>query len=351
MVDVKTKYNDVMTALREEIVSGVYGPGHRLPTRSEMGVKFGVGMATVQKALTTLEEEGFVNARASSGTFVAERLPHLCNYAITMPQATMWSCFCASMKKAIQVEGRGENIRFLEYTTSREVGERGDVVQLCKDVRRRRLAGIIMIGNPSDLENTPAMDEPGIARVSLQNAWPVSCPTTSLGQSSFFDRSLEYLQSRGCRRIAHLSMYFPARENEIFEEEVRRRSIETRPYWFQNVPMERHMSRTVEKIVNLLMHLKGDDRPDGLVLHDDNFIEAAVAGLMTAGVKVPDDLQIVSKCNYPLLQHAPLPITMLGMDCRAALRTCLNVIDELNHGRTPPKYIPLPAMFEDEVSE
>ena len=88
----------------------------------------------------------------------------------------------------------------------------------------------------------------------------------------------------------------------------------------------------------------------GLIIHDDNLIEHAVAGLMAAGVKVPDELQVVAKCNYPLQVRGPLPITMLGLDCRALIHRSLELIDEINNGGTPPKWSPpVQAMFENEV--
>ena len=78
-VSSRNKYLEVARMLRKDIVRGIYAPGHRLPTRSEMGEEFGVGVATVQKALEELADDGFVQARARAGTFVVDNPPHLCN--------------------------------------------------------------------------------------------------------------------------------------------------------------------------------------------------------------------------------------------------------------------------------
>ncbi len=56
--------------LRQSIIDGVYGFGERLPAERQMALTYGSSRGTVRKALEHLEEDGFIERRVGSGTFV-----------------------------------------------------------------------------------------------------------------------------------------------------------------------------------------------------------------------------------------------------------------------------------------
>ena len=341
---------NTLEVLRGDIVRGLYKPGRRLPPQAAICSRFGAGASTVQRVYQSLVEEGFLHVGARrSGTFVVDHPPHLCNYGVVIPNANRWSRFYATFCSTIKSYRGHEAVRFQEYQTPEDAATAGEADLLSEDVLRNRLAGLIVTGHPDAIKGTPAMDQPGLARVALQNnTWPVPFPVVMSDPDSFLDKSVEYLKSKGCRKIAHLCLDYPGRQLEEFEESIRRRGIEVKPYWFQVVPMQ-SMFRAARKIVNLLMHLEGDRQPDALIIYDDNLIEHAVAGLLAAGVRVPRDLQVIADCNYPSPVQSPLPITMLGLDCRQLIKKCLEVLEQQNRGEKPPKWTGIPVLFEDEV--
>ncbi|MDH2391928.1 GntR family transcriptional regulator [Streptomyces sp. HNM0663] len=61
----------VCTAIRDDIVSGVFEPGGRL-TEELLARRYGVSRVPVREALRTLESEGFVTTRRHAGACVAE---------------------------------------------------------------------------------------------------------------------------------------------------------------------------------------------------------------------------------------------------------------------------------------
>ena len=66
--------------LEDEITSGLYPPGARLPTEAAFSTRFGVNRHTIRRALGALAEAGLVHARRGSGVFVQEDVT---NYAIS----------------------------------------------------------------------------------------------------------------------------------------------------------------------------------------------------------------------------------------------------------------------------
>ncbi len=63
-------YLQVATALREEIVSGVFPVGALLPTEDKLCVRFSVSRYTVREALRMLRDDGLVSSRRGAGTVV-----------------------------------------------------------------------------------------------------------------------------------------------------------------------------------------------------------------------------------------------------------------------------------------
>ena len=63
-------YLQVVRALKDEIVSGVFPVGSQLPTEEELCVRFSVSRYTVREALRRLREDRLVASRRGAGTVV-----------------------------------------------------------------------------------------------------------------------------------------------------------------------------------------------------------------------------------------------------------------------------------------
>jgi hypothetical protein len=99
------------------------------------------------------------------------------------------------------------------------------------------------------------------------------------------------------------------------------------------------------------MHANQSVRPDGLIIADDNFVEAASGGLIRAGVRVPEDVEVVAHCNFPWPTPSVLPVKRLGFSARQVLRECINSVDAQRRGEAIKPPIAIPALFEEEVTE
>ena len=65
-------YQQLMTRLKNDIVSGVYPAGGRIPSEQVLCETYGVSRVTVRKAMLDLVQEGLLVRRQGKGTFVAE---------------------------------------------------------------------------------------------------------------------------------------------------------------------------------------------------------------------------------------------------------------------------------------
>lgn len=96
-------YHQVYTVIREWIVAGKIGVGDPLPGENVLAERFGVARVTIRNAIAKLREEGLVEKRHGSGTFVAEALA-----AQTVVRASM-----ADVLRHIREVGRGTQVRLL----------------------------------------------------------------------------------------------------------------------------------------------------------------------------------------------------------------------------------------------
>jgi DNA-binding LacI/PurR family transcriptional regulator len=98
----------------------------------------------------------------------------------------------------------------------------------------------------------------------------------------------------------------------------------------------------------LMMRGPASERPDALIIQDDNHVEAATAGLRAAGVSVPNDLTVVAHANLPYAPRAHVPVQLLGYRIDRALRLCMEHIDAQRAGEHLPNVMTLEPEFEDE---
>lgn len=69
------RHTDIHAVLRRELTSGVYTVGGRFPGDAELQARFGVGRHTIREALKALADEGYIERRRRSGTFVLAAAP------------------------------------------------------------------------------------------------------------------------------------------------------------------------------------------------------------------------------------------------------------------------------------
>ena len=64
------KYLQVADTLRREIAEGVFRDGQTLMTEEELRMRFDVSRQTIRQAISLLEDDGLVDRRRGSGTYV-----------------------------------------------------------------------------------------------------------------------------------------------------------------------------------------------------------------------------------------------------------------------------------------
>ena len=69
----KALYFEVIDFLLEDIKSGQYPPGSKLPSEDQLAKEFSVSRVTLREALRVLEDDGVIIRRHGTGTFVLDK--------------------------------------------------------------------------------------------------------------------------------------------------------------------------------------------------------------------------------------------------------------------------------------
>src|SRR5260370_41308682 len=75
--DNRPRHEQVAAELRAQILAGDFLPGEALPSKPRLVEQYGAANPTIQKAIQSLKEEGFLYSQPGKGVYVRSRQPFL----------------------------------------------------------------------------------------------------------------------------------------------------------------------------------------------------------------------------------------------------------------------------------
>jgi DNA-binding LacI/PurR family transcriptional regulator len=342
--------------LRRQCLRGDWNPGMRVPLRNELIRKYEASATTVQRAIDLLVADGLLEVRGPAGTFVADQPPHLTDVALVFPARQGnpgWLYYYDSLASSAALWRGHQPRRIRVYCCPLETAVAGDLERLRDDMQNMRLAGVIhstTVPHQDLVQWRQKFDTPFVVLVP-GHVLPDAQSAVVVSYDSFFSRAIEFLAQRGRRHLAIVMSpgIFSRMEQEHIDHEAARCGVEIRPMWRQLVGVGAPVcARSVTHL--LFGGGAAADRPDGLIVADDNMVSHALLGLQDAGVRPGNDLDVVVHANFP---STPLSasggVTRLGFDARDILDAGVRLIDTWRQTGKPPEAVELPAVFEHEL--
>ncbi len=337
----------ITEAIRERILTGEILPGRRLPSLRTMAREFETSLVTAQQAITELATDGFVEAHGARGTFVSAHPPHRSQFGLLFPRSRerlplenrLWLALLNEADRSLNDPAH----RVVPYFEIDGHVDSPGYRRLLRDIRRRCLAGLFFTFPPDGLLRSPILRGGGLARVGIM---PDAGRFTGISPLTFdFDSFVHHvfsaLEREGRRRVALLTV--PGMEGLWQATLDARPGLERAPHWLQSVAPA--FPESACNLVRLLFASNPGQRPDALIITDDNLVPAATAGIVASGVRVPEDLQVVAHCNFPWPTPSAVPATRVGYDAAEVLRRCLEEADAQRDGRATRR-IPIQARCE-----
>lgn len=348
----RNKKDELVRILRSRITDGVYRPGERLPTRVELEREFGVSSKTLQLALDELIREHYVEARGKRGSFVTADPPHLTRICLFFEESFEEEVagnrlFQAIAEARTRVE-QSRRVRFELIDRAREFRWAGKLEELLADVRARRLAGIFFLAVPAMLEATPILEDPAIPRVALAAEVSLIKPVLYPDYLDFHQRALTALREARCRRPALLlDTLTPALFLTQLQELIRSSGWPLRGEDLQQLPTG-HV-RLVRNLVRLMFQRPERERPDGLVVCNDNVLDTVCSELEALGWRGTAP-RVVALANFPISGRRWPGVIRIGFEPDRILELATDCILSQLRGERLPARMLFPALTEAEAA-
>ena len=348
-----TKYEELAGRIREDIVSGKLCEDRKLPPRREFQSEYGVSSITVQKAFDLLREEGFIESRGKTGTYLAPYPPHSHRVGIVyhhprkhIRRSKFYSRILEQAEK-VAVETPYEFEQYYQVGREGSVGQR-ETQRLFGDMRDHRLGGVLIGHNvPAfPFPEWPVWKETEMPRIVVQSS-PIhpEFPAIYPVMQGFYGMALDGFLDRGIRRIGVVGSARVANEAKpLLDVELNKRGLSIPAYL--RLPISPHDGTAVKNAVDMMMRL--ENCPGGLLVTDDNLLDHVGAGILAAGLRVPEDILVISDANFPVPEGSIIPAIHVGFDIHQMVMRCLKCMEQQRlrgvfHDRT--------ILLEPEVAE
>ena len=319
------KRDSIAASLRK--MAGELSPGDRLPSAVDMRHQFGVAAGTVEAAVELLRQEGLVERRRGSGTFVAQRrrVPPAGKVAsgLIAVLASGKFPYVQNVVEQLSAQAPGQDLRLLcHYGQYENDPERA--MQDALELETLNPAGFIL---------TFAHLAP-VAQMLLERGHPaVVVGLRARGETSIVpcvDGDHEYgafLAARRLLDLGHRRIVFAhgfACEERLLES--RRWDGHRRTLLDANIPEAKaayiNFHQPDRDEVHRLFH--GPDAPTGVVVWNDDEAVTLIALLRQIGMRVPDDVSVIGYGNVPLGKHAHPALDTIDQHMELQVRYALN---------------------------
>jgi GntR family transcriptional regulator of arabinose operon len=319
------KYQQVVETIKNEILSGRYQRGQKLPSEAAMVKRFGTSRITVGRALRELRQAGLIQSRAGSGSFVGAAasgeegllfgllIPNLGDTEIFGP-------ICQGMSQAPQA--RKNALLWGNIAPDMETKD-AQTWDLCQQYIAKKVDGVFF----APLERTAASEQTNHLVISAleRAAIPVvlldRCvlpyPRRSRHDLIGIDHRragymiTEHLLKLGCRRIAFIGYANSA-------STVTARIGGYRDALFiAGVSVSRDLVRNLDSDqVSEVRMVMEKLKPEGIVCANDRTAGHLMQSLIQMNYRIPQDVRIVGIDDVEYASLLPVPLTTVHQPCK-----------------------------------
>ena len=341
------KHLQISRDLLAEIAAGKYGPAGRLPSEAQLGKRFGVSRPTVARALRDLQEQGLIERRVGSGTYMRSAPAPLSapggrHFGLMIPglgTTEIFEAICAELAGL----ARGYEYGLLWGSNARpSAGQKAsvsEVEQWCEQFIKRQVSGVFF----APFERVPEQEEvnrhlaerlrqAGIAVVLLDRdlgPFPSRSECDLVGIDNF---AAGYMVGEHLLKLKSKRLTFIARPNSA-------PTINGRIAGVREAMLDRGLSIPTDFLrvgepddPRFIQKLVEAEELDAAVCANDQTAALLIRGLERKCIRVPRDIRVVGFDDVRLATLVSVPLTTVHQPCQdiavTAFRAMLERIAE-----------------------
>lgn len=344
------KYKEICLWVKKRLDSGELKPGDKVESEYRLCEQFKVSRQTVRHAIAVLEEEGIVKRYRGSGTYISDSEHVIPKKEKTMQIAVMTTFVQEYIFSAIIRELEAQ---FSSAEYSLQISVTGNSVErerlILKNILNKNMVdGLIAETTKSGLPN-PNLDmyrklmEKGIPVLFINSYYPqLDAPYVSLNDKMAGKLVTNYLIRCGHRNIAAVFKGDDGQGHQRYAgylEALMEAGVKINDKWV--VWLDTDMMSDIEESARWFhRRLKGCT---ACVCYNDEVASKLLAVCKQNGVKVPDNLSVISIDNSDIASYCEVPLTSANNPIRHMARiAALQMLDMID-GKEVPRSTELEA--------
>lgn len=340
------KYRQIFEKLQENISSGHYKPGKRLPSEAELVRRFKVSRMTVFRAMRELQSLGLITRRVGSGTFVtpnSNKGSHV--FGLLIPELGETEIFEAICKGMMEAQEAMHHSLLWGNAVSQDEDKERAAERLCEHYISSKVSGVFFAPvefttnrYQANYRIVAAFDRACIPVVLLDRCLE-SYPRRSKYDLVGIDNrrtgylATEHLVKLGAKRIA-----FFARPNSA-------PTVDARIAGYREALVLQTNRRGVDRVymgdaadISFVRSIMRKQRPDAFVCANDLTAGNLMHTLLSLGHRIPDDIRIVGIDDVRYSRLLPVPLTTVHQPCRDIGRIAMaTMLDRIANPDLPPR--------------
>ncbi len=330
----KHKYRQIFEKLQDDISSGRYKPGKRLPSEAELVRRFGASRMTVFRAMHELQSLGLVTRRVGSGTFVSPKSnsgSHV--FGLLIPELGQTEIFEAICQGMMEAQEAMHHSLLWGNSISQDQEKEQAAEQLCQQYISRNVSGVFFA--PVEFSTNrvqanhrivAALDRARIPVVLLDRCLEPYPQRSKYDLVGIDNRRTGYLATEHVIRLGAKRVAFLARPNSAPTVDARIAGYRE-ALLLQSEPLVRDLVNIGDvSDARFVKSILKKQRPDAFVCANDLTAGNLMHTLMSLGQRIPDDIRIVGIDDVKYARLLPVPLTTLHQPCRDIGRIAMTVM-------------------------
>jgi GntR family transcriptional regulator of arabinose operon len=317
------KYRQVYEDLHSAIRTGAFQPGDRLPSETELGERYNSSRITVAKALDELQLQGLVSRRAGSGTHVlAPTISSGHVFGLLIPDLGRTEIFEPICHGMMQSPLSKPHSLLWGHSMGEAAQQEKEAEHLCHRYVAQKVSGVFF----APLEYTPekdavnkrivsALDRAGIQVVLLDRCYAPYAMRSKYDLVGIDNRRAGFLITQhlllhGVKRVAFIAK--PLSASTVLARIAGYREA----LFAYGISLQQNLvCRGDPDNPNFIQKVLKDCRPDAIVCANDFTAARVMAGLVSRGISVPEEMRIVGIDDVKYSSLLPVPLTTQHQNC------------------------------------
>ena len=353
------KHRTISRQLATEIIAGKYRQTGRLPSESQFVKRFGVSRPTVGRALKELQEQGLIERRQGSGTYVRTEQERASGNNSAMPQLGMivpnlrhteiFESICGELASLARVNSYGLWWGASASPVSEMKLSATEAEELCSRFVEHGVAGVFFVPFEQQADREAAnqriierLRQSGIPVVLIDRdvgAFPNRSPYDLVGVDNFAGgyQLAEHLIKLGAKRLGYVMRPLTASTVDARIAGARcamlAYGIESpQPFVYSGDPTDHKFVRNFAQAHQL----------DAVLCTSDHIAAQLMQSLTRLGIRVPQDLRVVGFDDVRYASLLTIPLTTMEQPCRDIAITAFNALMErIKNPTLPPRTLML----------